>query len=127
MKQPNRPHWLKTWTHLYAHLDEDERRMVLDLLHRRLEKRIRQRSGWRVWLRMLREGLSRVRPTPAPLRLPLLHAGLSFVILAALPRHPMAMPTALGLALVIVVYAEMLARGIFPAGAGGIYRGSSGE
>ena len=126
MKQPNRPHWLKTWTHLYAHLEEDERRMVLDLLRQRLEKRIRQRSGWRLWLRMLREGLSRVRPTPAPLRLPLVHAGLSFAILAGLPRHPMAMPTALGLALAIVVYAEMLARRGSAARAGGSC-GNSGE
>ena len=93
--------------------------MVLELLRQRLEKRVRQRSGWRLWLRMLHDWLARLRPTPEPLRLPLLHAGLSFLILAALPRHPMAMPTALGLALALVVYAEMLARAIGPEDACG--------
>lgn len=109
MKHPDQPHWLKTWMHLYAQLDEDERQVVLELLHQRLTKRIRQRSGWRLWLGVLRERLARVKPTPAPLRLPLVHAGLSFAILAALPQHPLAMPTALGLALAIVIYTEMLA------------------
>lgn len=112
MKQSDQPHWLKTWMHLYAQLDEDERRKVLELLRQRLRKRVRQRSGWRRWLGVLRERLTRVRPTPAPLRLPLVHAGLSFAILAALPHHPLAMPTAVGLALVIVIYTEMLAKRI---------------
>lgn len=44
------------------------------------------------------------RGLPAPLRLPLLHAVLSFIFLAILPPRPLSIPTALGLAAAIIFY-----------------------
>lgn len=41
---------------------------------------------------------------PVPLRLPLLHALLSFIFIALLPQHPVSIPTALGAAFLIVFY-----------------------
>lgn len=41
---------------------------------------------------------------PVPLRLPLLHALLSFIFIALLPQHPLSIPTALGAAFLVVFY-----------------------
>jgi hypothetical protein len=46
---------------------------------------------------------------PAPLRLPLLHALLSFIFLSLLPQHPLSIPTALGLAFACIFYIQFLA------------------
>lgn len=48
------------------------------------------------------------RVLPEPLRLPVLHAALSFAILALLPSHPLAMPTAIGLAAAVIIYVQWL-------------------
>ena len=96
--------WLENWTHLYAELDPAERQALYALLQARLraQRRARRWEGWRGWL-------PRLRATPPPLQLPLLHAGLSFALLLALPRHPLAMPTALGLAMAIVLSGRLAA------------------
>ena len=55
------------------------------------------------------------RPAPppeaslTPVRLALLHALFSFAALAGLPRHPLSIPTALGLAAAVVFYIQFLA------------------
>jgi hypothetical protein len=49
------------------------------------------------------------RSLPIPLRLPLLHALLSFVFLALLPQHPLSIPTALGLAFAVAFYIHFAA------------------
>ena len=49
------------------------------------------------------------RGLPASLRLPLFHALLSFIFLSLLPQHPLSIPTALGLAFVIIVYLQFWA------------------
>jgi len=51
------------------------------------------------------------RTLPVALRLPALHALLSFVFLALLPQRPLSIPTALGLASAVIVYIQMLAYG----------------
>lgn len=49
------------------------------------------------------------RVLPQALRLPLLHAALSFAILYLLPSHPLSMPTAIGLAAALIIYVQWLA------------------
>jgi hypothetical protein len=49
------------------------------------------------------------RTLPVALRLPALHALLSFVFLALLPQRLLSIPTALGLASAVIVYIQMLA------------------
>jgi hypothetical protein len=44
-----------------------------------------------------------------PLRLPLLHALLSFIFIALLPQHPLSIPTALGAAFLVVFYLQFFA------------------
>lgn len=51
----------------------------------------------------------RYRPLPIPLRLPLLHALLSFTFLALLPQRPISIPTALGLAFATGFYLHFAA------------------
>lgn len=46
---------------------------------------------------------------PPLLRLPLFHALLCVVFLACLPHHPLSIPTALGLACVVILYIQVLA------------------
>ena len=46
---------------------------------------------------------------PPPLRLPVFHGLLAFFCLAFLPRHPLSIPTALGISCVIVFYIHVLA------------------
>jgi hypothetical protein len=55
------------------------------------------------------EAERRRKELPVPLRLPLLHALLSFIFLALLPGHPLSIPTAFGLAAAVVVYIHLLA------------------
>lgn len=50
-----------------------------------------------------------LRPTPLPIRLPLFHAAVTFTCLALLPQRPLSMPTALGIACVLVIYIQILA------------------
>jgi hypothetical protein len=64
-----------------------------------------------VYRPLLPQPLSDRRALPVALRLPALHALLSFVFLALLPQHPLSIPTALGLAFGVVVYIQVLAYG----------------
>ena len=63
--------------------------------------------------RLMRRRLLALKPhsTPHQARLPLLHAVLTFTFLALLPVHPMAMPTALGVSSLAMVYIHLLANG----------------
>jgi hypothetical protein len=104
MPTPGKPPWLKTWSRLYARLREDERQAIYRMLRLRLAAQARRRRTG------LRARLARLRKTPAPLRLPILHAALSFILLSQLPTRPLSIPTALGLGLAIIVYGFIFVR-----------------
>jgi hypothetical protein len=89
------------WLSLYCQLDQANRRAVYRLIWARL---------WRSRLRRLTGRLPQPAPTPLPVRLPFIHALLSFTVLGLLPARPLAIPTALGLSLAILIYAQLFRR-----------------
>lgn len=106
------------WVKIYSQMDEVSRKEMTGLMRGRIRPRMRGRRAdwWRgfsekveaPWLR-LRPTWLRMHPTPLPLRLPLIHAVLSFLCLSLLPARPLSIPTALGIATVLIVYLQILA------------------
>ncbi|MEW5871277.1 MAG: hypothetical protein AB1894_18540 [Chloroflexota bacterium] len=96
---------LLEWARLYERLDPGERQAMLGLIRAQMRSQMRRRR----WQKRLSH-LPRPRPTPAAMRLPLFHAAVSFACLGVLPRHPLAIPTALGAGLAAVILSRLLAR-----------------
>jgi len=84
------------WARIYQRMNQANRRVMLQLMKLRLMQ-----------LRLMRlcprRRMERSRYT-YPVQLALLQAAIAFLCLGLLPRHPLAMPTAMGLGLAAVVY-----------------------
>jgi len=116
---PAWPDWLVEWTQLYNRMNEAQRWEMYKLLRSRLRQERWQKLAWLLhgvagrWREFLRAPggvLEQVESVPAgALRLPILQAMLTFLILAQLPRHPLSIPLALGLSAVVLVYVQIIA------------------
>lgn len=91
--------WQAEWEHLYYQMDRENRLAMFRLIHSRLQRERQKRLTFR-WLRL--------RETPPPVRLSFLHAMLTFAGLIFMPRHPITIPTVLGISLVVVIYLQAL-------------------
>jgi hypothetical protein len=71
------------------------------------EEQLKPANRFQWLLARLRAGTPRRPEVPVPVDLAVAHAALTFLGLAILPRHPLAIPTAAGLAFIALVWVQL--------------------
>lgn len=80
---------------------------MLDDQNVRAEGQLKPANRFSRLLARLHAGMPRQPEAPVPVDLAVAHAALTFLGLAILPRHPLAIPTAAGLAFIALVWVQL--------------------